>query len=334
VSEGGRSRLAFTVAALAGTGWALAAHLAIADLDGNPGARFLDQVRGQANRPYAYRVLAPAVVWLLDRVVPETLTDRLGGLGLTQAVLDHHGWSAGPPRPYLLAVLTMWGGLLLFAAAARALFAAFLPTPWPERVALAGLLALPGLHAQYGYFYDFLQLGGFTLGLSLLARERWRAHAWLYPLLCLSKETSLLLLLPVWLESRRLPLRSRAGWLVLHATTWLAVRAALVAALRGRPGGIVELHLRDNNLPLWRGLLAGDGWPAACALLLLVAAIAWRWRRKPPFLRRCLWMAAPLGLAAAFFGYFEERRQYMELFAPVLGLVATGVVPPRSRGQV
>lgn len=327
-------RLAFAVAALAGTGWALAAHLAIADLDGNPGARFLDQAQGRANRPYAYRVLAPGVVGLLDRVVPETLTDRLGALGLTQAVLDHHGWSDGPARPYLLALLTMWGGLLLFAAAARALFAAFVPTPWPERLVLAGLLLLPGLYAQYGYLYDFLQLGAFTLGLVLLSRERWRAHALVYPLLCLSKETSLLLLLPLWLESRRLPLRSRAGWLVLHAAIWLAVRAALVAALRGRPGSIVELHLRDNNLPLWRGLLAGDGWPAACALAVLVSAIAWRWGRKPPFLRRCLWMAAPLGLAAAFFGYFEERRQYMELFAPVLGLVASGVVPLRRQGRV
>lgn len=323
----------FAVLAVLASAAALASHLLTANLRDNPGARFEAQLDGTAARPYAYRVLAPALARTVEAALPGSLCGRWESC--TATLFEARGWPRQRACGYLAAFILMGAALLGYAWAARWLFGAVLVEPWPALLALASLASTPLAYGEYGYLYDLPQLALFTLGLALQARGRWRTYALLFPWLCLSKETSILLVLLFVLHFRqRLPRRLFAGLLAWQLAVWLGVRSSLQFLLSGRPGAPLEVHLDDYNLPLWRSWwYSGDwGW-LALGLLGAAAALGWRWGRRPAFLRDCLWMGLPLLALATFFGYFDERRHYMEIYAPLWGLLASGL-PGAVRAEV
>lgn len=75
-SRGQSGGWTFAVLAVLASAAALASHLLTANLRDNPGARFEDQLDGTAARPYAYRVLAPALARTLEAALPGSLCGR------------------------------------------------------------------------------------------------------------------------------------------------------------------------------------------------------------------------------------------------------------------
>lgn len=113
---------------------ALASHLLTANLRDNPGARFEDQLDGTAARPYAYRVLAPALARTLEAALPASLCGRWESCAA--ALFEARGWPRQRACGYLAAFILMGAALLGYAWAARWLFGAVLVEPWLVLLAL------------------------------------------------------------------------------------------------------------------------------------------------------------------------------------------------------
>jgi hypothetical protein len=62
-------------------------------------------------------------------------------------------------------------------------------------------------------------------------------------------------------------------------------------------------------------------------LFLLAAPLVFgKWREKPLFLRRALWIAVPLSAGALCFGHFDEIRDYYEVYPIVVWLGTHGLL--------
>ncbi len=338
------------VRAAAYLGCAQFVFLAFVQNPGNPEsfekARLTEMIDRTAHRPFVARALLPYVVGVIEWNTSDWLSvsfenaawksrPLMALLESTPAADEKH------PFTYFVAYGLEFLSLIGFALVLRAGVRYFYPEARAARevVPLAALLGLPVFFRYVSYDYDFPQLFLFTLGLLLLAQRRW----WLfYPVLvlgALSKETTVLLVL-VHLLAHAGSMGRRALW--VHG----AVQFALVAGIRAwlqlvvfadNPGGAVEWHLPRNLALLgdpgrWPFLFLHFHWvgrtgaiyPTNFNVLFLLAAplVLGRWREKPLFLRRALWIAAPLLAGALCLGHFDELRDYYEVY-PVVVLLGT-----------
>src|SRR5579859_7561798 len=144
------------------------------------------------------------------------------GLGLAAVWSQFALWASDPlngypqliagtaQRPYVYRALPvllvrglMLAGVELYAAGAVVVAASFILWLWSMRW-LAGLVGVPRpllatvlavgpvciLFVAGGYLYDPLTLALLTLGLALMAAERWRAYLVFFPLMALTRESA------------------------------------------------------------------------------------------------------------------------------------------------
>ncbi len=181
----------------------LVAHLLVVDLDSNAPARFVEQIRGEAHKPYCLRPLAPFVARSLARSIPREAVENavLGSTRLTHFFLFKR-WGVERAPEYLAAFAVMYAGLLGALLALHAFLRTYLMPVAAGLGVLGAALSIPALYFDYAYLYDYPQLALFTLGLTLLARGRHDLLLRTFPVLCLSKETSVLLVLLFALQER------------------------------------------------------------------------------------------------------------------------------------
>lgn len=251
---------------------------------------------GSAHRPFITRALVPLLL-------------RLSVTAL-------------PVDPQAVAVALMYGSLLGSVWALRLLAQSF----WPPstRLDAAVLLSVPALAPltiAYTMIYDFPTLFLFTLGLALMARERWAAFLAVFALGSLNRETTALLALVLLVAyAGRLPARRLAGLMAAQGLIYVLVRGAVAWQFRHNPGSSVEFNL-------WLQAVIFIFMPLASAAHLLLAAavgllVAANYRAKPRFLRAALVALAPTLLALyALFGNPWEIRVFYELF-PICYLLA------------
>jgi hypothetical protein len=125
---------------------------------------------------------------------------------------------------------------------------------------------------------------------------------------------------------------------LIHAAAQAGVGASIIAALiwvyRDNPGYLVEWHL-DRNLHFPFGVLANV---RLVVLVGVIALSAWSIRRAPAFIACGLLATLPaLVVAAFFFGYIDELRDYYEAlpFVVAMGVIAMGAAagkPERAVG--
>ncbi len=247
---------------------------------------------GTAHRPFAFRVLLPALT-------------KLATLALA---ID----------PISAATVLIYLAMLGTVAGLRWLASAF----WAPSLQLdsAGLLvpvALLPLTLRFYYVYDMPTLCLFTWGLAALAHRRWRAFLLIYALGCLSKETTLFLSIVYAVWYARAPDR-RSFWklLLMQGGIFLIIRGMLLWRFRANPGEVVEYHLADH-LASYAQL---PGFTVGYVLVLAVIAIACArgWHSKPPALRHAaLALVATITPLYLLFGFPFELRVFYEAFAPV-----------------
>lgn len=255
------------------SGWVIAAFLSHWSLlDGAPRNSLALYLDSQAHRPFAYRVLAPALVRALDDTLPSTvqafLADEIAPKFHVRYVVPlkkkyetllpgitaraDADWSQPRyRRAYVLMVTLMWSALTgAFLLIHRAAWVIGKNALRADAVTLLYALVLPTMFLNGGYFYDFTeQLCAAALIVCVL-ESRWIFALATLVLMQANKETALLMTLFLapyaWITMRWRMWPGLAGALLLCLAMLMWVRW-VYSHLPGLP---VEWHLAQN-LQFW-----------------------------------------------------------------------------------
>jgi len=278
-------------------------------------ARYLD---GTATRPFAHRVLMPALVRAVEAgvvrpgLLPAPAREQIAKLCALATATPRA--SCDNVVAYVLA-----GGaacfvyLMLIGACAWVMFG----LPWLSLAAVvaAYLLANSIIMLRVSHLYDFAVLAaGAALMLAMLA-GRPLAFTVLLPVALLSKETLALYIAGfAWTWLGRMPWRDLAGWLAAQVAIFLAVYIAVTRSFRDNPGGAFESYLGGQLRFL------ADKIDLSAFLLLCVAGVLLfhQFAEKPYVLRR---MAVMIPAWCVFFlvgCYPGEIRNVFEILPLLL----------------
>ena len=312
--------------------YVLIAFVKLPPINGYERAMFSEMIDGTAWKPFVYRTLLPTTVRLISEVIPNevhiTLTTKVESSFFLSQVLEKFKWESEFITEYLVAMVLMYLSLLGFVFAFRKLFDQIYSSPlWFKNIiSIILLLAIPAMfQPQYSnYIYDFPTLFLFTLGLLLLKQRNWKFFLILFFIACLNKETIILLTLIFAIHfykdaevSRKLYYQLLGAQLILFA----AIKILLYILFVNNPGGFVEFHLIDRNYLLFNGYSL----TTFTILLIIILSIFSSWSEKPKFLRDALWIAIPLLILTLFLGFFDELRDYYEVFPVVVLLISFNI---------
>ncbi|OGU69978.1 MAG: hypothetical protein A2W30_07360 [Ignavibacteria bacterium RBG_16_36_9] len=312
--------------------YVLIAFVKLPPINGYKPAMFSEMVDGTAWKPFVYRTLLPTTVRLISEVVPieihNTFTTKVESSFFLTQVLEKFKWESEFITEYLVAMVLMYLTLLGFVFAFRKLFDAIYSSPlWFKNIiSIILLLAIPAMfQPQYSnYIYDFSSLFLFTLGLLLLRQKKWRYFLILFFISCFNKETVILLTMIFAIHfykdaeiSRKLYYQLIAAQLMIFA----AIKILLYILFMNNPGGFVEFHLIDRNYLLFNGYSL----TTFIVLLIIFLSIFSKWNEKPKFLKDALWIAVPLLILTLFLGFFDELRDYYEVFPIVVLLISFNI---------
>ncbi len=280
---------------------------------------------GAAPLPFVKRRLLCDGARIVARLVPVSLWTRASQTidaqpRLTRLVREHLGWARRDDPLLLSATALIAFSVLGFMVAVRGI-TRIVYEPSVRLANLTGLIlgfALlgGGSEASYGYPYDIPHACVFAAGLAALLS----GSPWLFPAFAAaaySKETAMLLIPGAVLVHQGRPdwrLALRVGTLIV---LFVLIRKAVDQAY-GPGSGAFWFPKRNLKLVFWN--LVFGCWIMPVLLIAAVRVVR-LWHAFPVRLRRLAYLAVvPLG-AAAFKGWIEERRQYMELL-PILGPLA------------
>ncbi len=312
--------------------YVLIAFVKLPPINGYKPAMFSEMVDGTAWKPFVYRTLLPTTVRLISEVIPDevhkTLTEKVESNKSAMLVLEKFKWESEFITEYLVAMVLMYLTLLGFVFAFRKLFDAIYSSPlWFKNIiSIILLLAIPAMfQPQYSnYIYDFSSLFLFTLGLLLLRQKKWRYFLILFFISCFNKETVILLTMIFAIHfykdaeiSRKLYYQLIAAQLMIFA----AIKILLYILFMNNPGGFVEFHLIDRNYLLFNGYSL----TTFVVLLIIFLSIFSKWNEKPKYLKDALWIAVPLLILTLFLGFFDELRDYYEVFPIVVLLISFNI---------
>lgn len=279
-----------------------------------------DLVYGRAYRPFVNRQLVPLIVRGSSQLIPDKARIWLQDKFLGSKLANQLGWTPRYAPEIFLVLIVMYASLVGFLFVLRRFLLCFLDLPpgLDHLTVLAVCVGLPVTFAGQMYVYDFTQLLLFTATLILLFKQRW---CWLYPmytLVCINKETGMLIpvVLLVWLGAKAL--RPPYLWHLLgQILIGLSIYLVIGYVFRNNPGGSFEWHLH-RNITMSVTILG------KFRLVVLVVAVIislWKFPHAPVFLRRGLIATLPVLLCATFFfGYLDELRDYYEALPFVIGL--------------
>lgn len=280
-----------------------------------------EMVYGQAYRPFVKRQLVPLIVRAGVCATPESLDARLRDAFADSALLQRLGWPPTYAPEFVLTLLVMYVSTIAFLVFLRRLLLHCLDIPpgIAHGVVLAVAVMMPVCYAGQVYIYDYTQLMLFTAALLCMLQGRWRAYYPVFALVCLNKETSILLpaVFACW-KGREIFKRHNLTHLMAQGVIAVSICAVLAWIYRNNPGGDTEWHL-ERNLAMQFTVLA---WIRLTVLLLGVVLALWGMRTAPAFLTRGFLATLPILVVSAFlFGYVDELRDYYEALPFGVGLI-------------
>lgn len=293
-------------------------------------AKFGDMVYGRAWKPYVARAFVPFVIRTAVSVIPpereKAINEKIWENKTFKLMNDKWRWEKAFLTEYLIGCIIMYLALVGFFFAFRYLFKTIYEAPDKllDLTSLVALLGLPVMFKYTSFIYDFATLFLFTLGLALMAREKWIPFLLVYTLACFNKETTIFLtmlfVIYFWFCScARLGKLLFVKVLSAQIGIYLIIRIVLIYFFHDNRGGFlldVISILAKHNLEM-----SPYSIEAVCYLFIAIM-ILYKWKEKPAFLKCGLWILPPLLLLCLFFGYFDELRDYYEAYPIVLLLIA------------
>jgi hypothetical protein len=301
----------------------------------------------KAERPFAYRVLSPAIVNTGIAMLPDGyVAGREEWLTTKTPLLRYRhrneSWTLEKSVAWHVAYLYIFASLLIALYAARAVTTVAGP-PSPLLVDIApavALLFLPLTFQFGGYLYDFPELALLFLCLLAALRERWWLYYAAFVAAVLNKESNALILVyfvaVAWDRmDRRALLRHVAVQLVIGATIVIGLRT--VFAENG--GGSTQFWFPLNVL-FWlqpETYLRFDSPYAPVipvprtanlfSLFLLFVLVKTGWKYCPPTVRRLGLFSAVVNVPLFLVWGFLDEVRALSLTFPALYLLACHAVP-------
>jgi hypothetical protein len=312
--------------------YVLIAFVKLPPINGDEQSMFSEMVYGTAWKPFVYRTLLPTSVRIISEIIPEsihkTLKEKVESNAFMMLALEKLLWESEYITEYLIAMILMYISLLGFVYAFRKLFDEIYIAPlWFKNVMSVILLfSIPAMfQPNYSnYVYDFPALFLFTLGLLLLQQRKWSHFLVLFLIACFNKETIILLTMIFAIHFYNDKEITKKFYYQLIATQLLVfgfIKILLFILFFDNPGGIVEFHLIDRNYLLFNGYSL----ITFVVLLILVLSIFSNWHEKPKFLKDSLWIGIPLLILTLLFGFFDELRDYYEVFPVIFLLISFNI---------
>ncbi len=293
-------------------------------------SKFPDMIYGKAWKPFVYRVFVPVSVKVIIGIIPESLQNKLTEFGNENSqaarVLSELNWEAEYLTEYLAACFIMFSALIVFALFLKKFFKAIFNVPeWFANLLLIGMLfALPVFYINDNYIYDFPSLMFFTAGLYFLQKQNWKLFLLIFFLSCWNKETTILLTLIFIIHYRKKFFIEKKKYFTLllsQLVIFIFIKVILSITFFDNPGSFVEFHLLDYN----KILLNGYNLLTFSSLLFLLLLVGYKWKEKPVFLKDSLWIVIPLFLLTLFLGFFDELRDYYEIYPVVVLLIGYSI---------
>jgi len=157
-----------------------------------------------------------------------------------------------------------------------------------------------------------------------LKQKKWTSFLVLFIISCFNKETTILLTLIFAIHffkdekvNRKLYIQLIAAQLLIFTL----VKIFLYMVFSNNAGGFVEFHLVDRNYLIFNGYSLST----FVVLLLIILTLFSKWKQKPKFLKDALWIAVPLIILTFFFGFFDELRDYYEVFPVIVLLISFNI---------
>ena len=283
------------------------------NVNGNHEQTFQDMLDGTAFKPYVYRVLVPALLRCIDFASPH-FAESFATLQLSKyfpSFINHYHINADFAYLGLWSVAIFLLSLLIYC---RLLYLGGyhivgLPRTQAAITPLLGLFMLPPFFRE-GYIYDLPQLTLFSACLYLMFRQQWRLYFVVFVLLCLNKETSIIILFAYLANyvnkhaRRRLLIVS-----LLHLLIYGTIRLLLDQMFQDNPGVSMQIHIVDQANVFLERLTFGTFSQLITALFI----ITYGWVSKPIFLRRSLILAVPLSVLFLVGGSPGEYRVFYEV---------------------
>lgn len=277
-----------------------------------------DMVYGEAKRPYVYRTLLPTTVRLITLSIPEatreSIIERMRGNNLVMKVFNKLDWEIEYFIEYIISCILMYLTLLGFCYAIRYLFkGVYLSTKiFTNITPLIALVCLPPFFKYTNYIWDFPTLMFSALLLGLMVREKFHLFYIIFPLSCINKETTILMSMVFAIHFYKEGMNK--SHLAIHLLCQLAVFTVIKTIINiifiENRGGLVEFQLLVHNYKV----LTAYSIPTLVAWIAVVASVIHKWREKPPFLKRGLWIMVPLFVASIFFAFIDELRDFYDAF--------------------
>ncbi|MBT8380318.1 MAG: hypothetical protein KJN64_13920 [Ignavibacteria bacterium] len=296
-------------------------------INGYERAMFPEMIYGTSWKPFVYRTLLPSAVRVTSEIIPEqihnSLTEKIEDSEFGKLVLQKLKWESEFITEYLIAMIYMWWFLVGVVYAFRKLLTAVYYSPkwFANFISLTALFALPTMFQYYSYIYDFPTMFLFTSGLVLLVKQKWNYFLILFFISCFNKETTILLTLVFAIHlynngkvSKRLYYKLIAAQIFI----FISIKTLLYFLFIDNPGGFVEFHLIDRNYLIFNGFTL-----TTFVVWLTIGLMTFsKWGEKPKFLKDAIWIGVPLIVLSFFLGFFDELRDYYELF-PIVFLLVT-----------
>ena len=312
--------------------YVLIAFVKLPPINGDEQSMFSEMVYGTAWKPFVYRTLLPTSVRLVSEIIPESLhnvlTQKVENNNLMMLGLAKLKWESEYITEYLIAMILMYLSLLGFIYVFRKLFDEIYTSPlWFKNViSIILLFAIPAMfQPNYSnYVYDFPALFLFTLGLLFLRQRKWIHFLILFLIACFNKETIILLTMIFiihFYNDREITKKFYYQFIAVQLLIFGIVKFLLFILFFDNPGGFVEFHLVDRNYLLFNGYSLAT----FVVLLIIIFSIFNRWDEKPKFLKNSLWIGLPLLILTLLFGFFDELRDYYEVFPVIILLISFNI---------
>jgi hypothetical protein len=281
------------------------------------------ELDGTIDRPFAYRVLVPTLLHVID-LFPASVVDTAEAKLRPLASFNLPADAALETRPiythalFAVLILALLAYALFTSATYRLLFD--VPAwfrPFPPVIALLAVIPFMRTHGA-AHTYDFPALACWAGLAYALVTERQRLFLAVLVLGCLNKETMILAVLPWALVFRdRLPARRLRAWMFAQLVLVGLAQGVVHFLRRNNPGAHMERYL------MWHvGWFIERSFVDFAAALVIGALIVRRFRDRPVVLRRAAVLMLPLVVLYVAGGYPGEFRVFFDAL-PLCVVLAT-----------
>lgn len=296
-----------------------------------------------AYKPFAYRILTPALINFTRACFPQKFIDtHAQWLSEKSPLLRYHRIPEGlSPKTslavhiaYLYLFACLFFTLVLLRALGKKVYT--MPAAMADCFPALGALLLPFTFIHGGYLYDFPELMLSALLLWCILKQRWLLYYPVFIAAVLNKESNALLpVVFLFFAVKAMPRRIYVTHLFAQGLIAAILLIAVRYAFAGNPGVPVEVHLW-GNLAYWSRpsayflwfdpyLLGFSVFPRGGNIISL-AVISWlllyKRKEKPKDLEKAFWSLGGITFILFVYGGFQDEIRVFLFIFPLFYLLS------------